>query len=192
MATRDVDSAQCGLAWASFAPVARNHSCSRLRCPLVQERRRAPNLVASDLLLLPQPHHQHPSTFITSSYHLHHPPLTHIQKPRQTTQISRNGSQAGTGAQNTPSPTRFDAISFAHSTDSHFRRLPPPPARPRLARLPLRRRRLARRQQRSLQRAPMTRRSARRSARRLTPPTSTRSSSRSTPTLVSPTVPCPS
>jgi hypothetical protein len=181
------DSARSGLACTIFAPAPAITAGDRLRCPLVQERRRP----QSRRLLNFSPshsHHQHPSTSITNPRHLHKPTSTHIQKPRQTTQITRNGTQGRFRTSKHRKHTRFDAISRAHPADSHRRRLPPPPARPRLARPLLRRRRLARRPPPSL----ATRRSAPRPARRPTPPTSTRSSSRSTPTPVSPTVPCPS
>ena len=86
------DSARSGLACTSFAPAPAITAGDRLRCPLVQERRRPQS---RRLLNFPpsHSHHQHPSTSITNSRHFHNPTSNQIQKPRQTTQITRNGTQ---------------------------------------------------------------------------------------------------
>lgn len=129
---RDVDSAGSGLARCLVAPAARNHKQLAASLPARTRTSPSPNLFAHTLLLFPHPHHQHPSTSITTS-HQPHPPLpNHIKKNC----VSRPTSfeMAPKAAQVRISPranTRFHATSSLRSPltptpeDSHHRRQGP-------------------------------------------------------------------
>lgn len=97
--TLAVDSARLGLARDQLRACARNHSSSRLRCPLVQERRRPRFLVASDFFSS----HIH----ITSIHRLSSPARPRLITTTQTTpknphQIHRNGTQGRIRTQTPP------------------------------------------------------------------------------------------